>query len=197
MYLLYQDTSRQAIASFSKKLMSRFLDLSDRIDDLHFRFIPILDPTGTYSDAEYDRMRAFRLLAHAEIERYLELLLEDAVARFSQQIAIWQLAAQSQSVLVRRLTVHLELEIRSLIKKNNGAKKDNILTLLKPLGINGSQLDNLWLEAMDTYGTVRGNFAHNANRATQLLDPKTEQDLLYRQLLPELRKLEILVLTVI
>lgn len=176
--------------------MSRFLDLSDRIGELHFRFVPVLNPTGAYSDAEYDRMRAFRLLAHAEIEKYLELLLEDAVTRFSHKIMAWQTSAQPQSALVVRLASHLELEIRSLIKKNHGAKKDNILSLLKPLGINGTHLDNLWLDAMDAYGTVRGSFAHNSNRATQLLDPKTEQDLLYKQLLPELGKLEILVTAV-
>lgn len=175
---------------------SRFLDLIDRIDELHFRFVPPLDPTGTYSDAQYDCMRAFRLLAHAEIERYLELLLDDAVKNFMQMITAWQAAQAQPSALVKNLTTHFERDMRGMLKKNHGAKKDNILALLKPLGITGAQINNIWLDKMDTYGQIRGSFAHSLNRTTQLLDPKTEQDLIYKELLPELGKLEVLVLAV-
>lgn len=63
----------------------RFAELAERIDDLHFRFVPPLDPTGTYSDAQYDAMSAFRLLVHAEIERFIESLIEDALAQFPQK----------------------------------------------------------------------------------------------------------------
>lgn len=173
------------------KNMGRFDDLVERIDELHFRFVPSLDPTGSYSDAQYDDMRAFRLLVHSEIEKYLELLLEDALTKFLNKVASWQ-AAQPSS-LVSGLMAHLERDIRRVIKENNGVKKGNILALMKPLGITGASLDNIWLDDMEAYGVVRGSFAHNSNRATQLLDPKSEQDLLYKTLLPELAKLEIIV----
>lgn len=169
--------------------MSRFTELAERIDELHFRFVPQLDPTGTYSDADYDRMSAFRLLAHAEIERFVELIIEDAISNLPKKISAWKTAGY-QSNLVDSLVNHFENELRDSVKRNNGVKSNNLLKLLKPLGITGSQLDNIWLETVNAYGEVRGSHAHNTNRATQPIDPKTEQDLIYRQILPELNRLE-------
>ena len=79
------------------------------------------------------------------------------------------------------------------MKNNNGVKSNNILAMLKPLGLNGSHLDNIWLQTMDTYGEVRGGHAHNSRRAVTPIDPQTEQNLVYRQILPQLQALELLV----
>lgn len=174
----------------------RFAELSERIDDLHFRFVPPLDPTGTYSDSEYDRMSAFRLLVHAEIERFIESLIEDALSRFSLKITSWK-GAGCNSQLVDALVKHMDKKLRKEVKLNNGVKSRNIVELLQPLGLTGSHLDNLWLQTMDTYGEIRGGHAHNSRRTTQPIDPKTEQDLIYKQILPELEKLEVLVAAVI
>ena len=169
--------------------MFRFPDLAERVDDLQFRFVPQLDPTGTYSDADYDRMSAFRLLVHAEIERFLELIVEDAISNLPKKIMEWKTAGL-QSNLVDALVFYMDKELRDSVKKNNGVKSSNILSLLKPLGINGSQLDNTWLQTMNTYGEVRGGHAHNTRRAVQPIDPKTELTLVYHQILPELNRLE-------
>lgn len=172
---------------------SLFDDLIERIDDLHFRFVPEISLTGSYTEAEYDNMRAFRLLSHAEIERYVEALVESSLARMTKTISLWK-AAGTTSTLVDQIVEYTDKYLRSeLIKKNHGVRKDNILSLLRPLGINGTQLDNVWLETMDAYGAIRGGFAHNSQRATRPVDPLTEQNLLYQQILPELKKLEILV----
>lgn len=170
----------------------RFAELAERIDDLHFRFVPPLDPTGTYSDAQYDAMSAFRLLVHAEIERFIESLIEDALAQFPRKISSWKTAGCS-SQLVDSLVVHMDRELRKFLKNNNGVKSNNILAMLKPLGLNGSHLDNIWLQTMDTYGEVRGGHAHNSRRAVTPIDPQTEQNLVYRQILPQLQALELLV----
>lgn len=172
--------------------MPRFAELSERIDDLHFRFVPPLEPTGTYSDAEYDSMSAFRLLVHAEIERFIEALIEDALAEFPQKINSWKNLGCS-SDLVDALVIHTERELKKFIKNNNGVKSKNILEMLRPIGLSGTHLDNLWLQTMDTYGEVRGSHAHNSRRAITPIDPQTEQNLVYRQILPELMKLELLV----
>lgn len=177
-------------------LTPRFSELNERVDDLHFRFVPPLEPTGTYTDAEYDCMSAFRLLVHAEIERFIELLIEDALSRFLVKILEWKTAGFS-SQLVDSLISHMDKELRKEVRSNNGVKSKNILALLKPLGLSGKQLDNLWLQTMDTYGEIRGGHAHNSRRATQPIDPKTEQDLIYLQILPELKHLEILVASVL
>lgn len=172
--------------------MSRFTELVERIDELHFRFVPPLDATGTYSDADYDRMSAFRLLVHAEIERFVELIVEDAISNVPRKIAVWKVAGH-QSDLVDALVVYMDKELRESLKKNNGVKSANLLSLLKPLGITGTQLDNIWLQTMNTYGEVRGGLAHNTRRAVQPIDPQTEQNLVYHQILPELDRLEQLI----
>ncbi len=170
----------------------RFVDLSERIDELHFRFVPSLDPTGSYSEAEYDAMSAFRLLVHAEIERFIESLVEDALVRFTQTIASWKRLGHS-SQLVDSIINHFEKEMRNAIKSNNGVKLKNILDLIKPIGLNGSNLDNIWLQTMDDYGKVRGGHAHNSRRSVNPIDPQTEQNLVYKHILPELQKLETLI----
>ena len=170
----------------------RFADLNERIDDLHFRFVPHLDPTGSYSVADYDHMSAFRPLVHAEIERFIEVLVEDALTKFQVKIMSWK-AQGCNSQLVDAVTQHMDKKLRKSVKDNNGVKSSNILELLKPLGINGSQLDNIWLQTMDTYGEVRGGHAHNSRRSVQPIDPQTEQNLVYGQILPELQNLELLI----
>ena len=72
-------------------------------------------------------------------------------------------------------------------------KSKNILDMLKPIGLNGTHLDNVWLQTMDTYGEVRGGHAHNSRRAVTPIDPQTEQNLVYLHILPELEKLELLI----
>lgn len=51
----------------------RFRGLSKRLNALRRNMLPQeFSPTGDYSDRQLDRARGFRLLAHAEIEAYLE-----------------------------------------------------------------------------------------------------------------------------
>ena len=58
---------------------ARFRELRARIRELRKHFLPRrFDDTGSYSARQFDRARAFRLLAHAEIESYLEDVAFDA-----------------------------------------------------------------------------------------------------------------------
>ncbi len=131
-------------------------------------------------------------MVHAEIERFVELIVEDAISNVPKKIAGWKVAGH-QSDLVDALVVYMDKELRGSLKKNNGVKSSDLLSLLKPLGITGTQLDNIWLQTMNTYGEVRGGLAHNTRRAVQPIDPQTEQNLVYRQILPELDRLEQLI----
>ena len=55
------------------KCSRRFIDLSREIKRLRNHLLPgRLDPLGSYEDYVYTRVFAFRVLAHAEIESYLE-----------------------------------------------------------------------------------------------------------------------------
>lgn len=51
----------------------RFRELSKRLHELRRNMLPQkFSPTGDYSDRQLDRARGFRVLAHAEIEAFLE-----------------------------------------------------------------------------------------------------------------------------
>lgn len=49
-----------------------YKNLKKRLNEIKRHFIPKRSATGEYTDRQYDRMRAVRLLVHAEIESYLE-----------------------------------------------------------------------------------------------------------------------------
>ena len=172
--------------------VSRYIELSERIGDLHFRFVPELDPTGTYSDKDYDRMRAFRLLCHAEIENFLERVAEDGINRVQPKLQAWRLMGQS-SPLVFHVARFAVSEVANVIAKNHGLKRKNVERLFAAFGMTAGSFDGVWLSTMESYGTVRGGFAHSTQWSTQMLDPQTELSLVYTQLLPHLERLEIAV----
>ncbi len=60
-----------------------YRSLVRRLRELRSRFLPALDPTGHYSDEDYDRVRALQLLADAEVEGYLEEAGKSVVASCS------------------------------------------------------------------------------------------------------------------
>ncbi|MFM5998761.1 MAG: hypothetical protein ACKPCI_09075, partial [Dolichospermum sp.] len=50
----------------------KFNTLEMQLDRLKDEFIPEISPTGLYSESQLSRTAAYRVLAHAEIESYLE-----------------------------------------------------------------------------------------------------------------------------
>src|SRR5690242_16726393 len=63
---------------------TRYRALLPRLSELRGHLLPAkFDPTSPYSDRQYDRVRGYRLLAHAEIEACIEDLVRDTV------IAAW------------------------------------------------------------------------------------------------------------
>ena len=63
---------------------------------------------------------------------------------------------------------------KSLIDKNNGIRKENILKLVIPLGVDYSSIDPTWLTTIDSYGSSRGQVAHNSFSVQQQLDRNGE-----------------------
>lgn len=49
-----------------------FLHLQQRIADLALRMLPVVRDDLTYTEEEYDRVRAFIVLTHAEVESFIE-----------------------------------------------------------------------------------------------------------------------------
>ncbi|ALB41366.1 MULTISPECIES: HEPN domain-containing protein [Nostocales] len=50
----------------------KFITLRTQLNRLKDEFIPEISPTGSYSESQLSRTAAYRVLAHAEIEYYLE-----------------------------------------------------------------------------------------------------------------------------
>ena len=51
---------------------ARFITLTKELNRLKKQFLPKINPIGTYSDRQLALTIAYRVLAHAEIEAYLE-----------------------------------------------------------------------------------------------------------------------------
>ena len=158
------------------------------------------DPTGTYAKRQLDRACAFRLMAHAEIEWYLEqIVIETANKAFDA----WEqrgLITKPLLALVAYVDVHLGVialtksgeappDLATRVEKcknrfntyvntsNHGVKEENILKLLLPVGISGSDIDQTWLLTTSSFGRLRGEVAHVSNQVYNPPDPKNEFDI--------------------
>lgn len=179
---------------------ARYKQLLKRISELDANLLPAVSPTGTYTQAEYDRTRAYRVLAHAEIEACLEDLVHDVA---DQAFRRWAKDGRSRRPLLGLLAYHEgALQIRPILRTvgappeqikdkaqrakddfcnrvrttNNGIREQNVLAMLLPVGVALSDIDNAWLATIDSFGLDRGRTAHqSAAKATLLPDPATER----------------------
>jgi hypothetical protein len=180
---------------------ARFVQLQKRTTELRKHFIPPLDLTGVYSDRQYDRVRGYRLLVHAEIESFLEdRVTELAVQSFSKWeidrrprtcltalVAYYdtQFPSAPSSVLKPAQNPKLDL-LEARIEKaknvfvlkaktqNNGIREENVLALVLPVGVQAADLNQTWLATIDSFGRERGLTAHTAGRTQQPPDPASE-----------------------
>jgi hypothetical protein len=68
-------------------------------------------------------------------------------------------------------------QYQEIVDENHGIQKQNIKRLLMPLGIALTDLDETWLNNMNSFGGQRGFVAHTSRLGvTNLPDPKTEKD---------------------
>ncbi|MFF3332284.1 HEPN domain-containing protein [Streptomyces sp. NPDC002888] len=181
---------------------SRFEELERRIGELRQNFLPQdFDPTGDYEDLVYEQTRAFRVLAHAEFESFIEDrvidVIDQAVAgwKVSGSIAISLLAVvayresapaipESLSEAAARPSKYPALAARIEAaradmhryarKQNHGIKEKNLLRLLLPIGLQETDIDSGWLSATETWATARGDAAHKGAKMQVKPDPQNE-----------------------
>jgi hypothetical protein len=159
------------------------------------------DPLGTYSPRQIDRILAYRLLTHAELEHCLEELATAAVAAawsgyqldgkprtcLTALVAFYEgelggppakLTPQpSKKALVSleaRIKIAVEYHQSTVIPNNHGLSERNVLGLLLPVGVLSSELDPLWLADAALFTIDRGRTAHQGRRVQQVPDPQTE-----------------------
>jgi len=180
---------------------AHYKNLSKRITKLKKHFIPKTHPLGEYSDLKLDRISAFRVLSHAEIEFYLEERAKEIVKNAIAQHGLGNFNKVVLSLLAfmknddHNITKAVNSKQKDSIKNideiikssatdyykilagNNGIRKKDILSILLPLGISEDELDSAWLSTIDSYGASRGDVAHQSAthyRANYTIDPVDE-----------------------
>jgi RiboL-PSP-HEPN len=170
----------------------RFCTLIKELNRLEKQFLPKIEPTGIYSDQQISLTIAYRVLAHAEIEAYLEDRVRDVVIDVKKD---WDDAGKTHRTLLSlvafsghmmemppdtltpqkackevpkekiKISKKVDLAINSfmgVIKQNHGIKEANILALLLPIGIDSDDLDSALLATLNTFGEQRGLVAHSS-----------------------------------
>lgn len=190
--------------------------LERRLNELRRHFLPAqFDPTGAYTPRAIDRARSYRLLAHAEIEACIEDLVRGLV---TSSYAAWELDRRPRTCLLALVSFYAEKfppvpetmpatlsrvtpgfmkdrietarnAYARVVLQNNGVKEKNLLRLLLPIGIQEYELDRTWLATIDSFGSVRGDTAHQSMRAQQPPDPANELAIV-RQIVTGLRQLD-------
>lgn len=178
-------------------------------------------PTGDYSERELDRARGFRLLAHAEIEAFLEdACFETArasvaawdrdrttsntlfclIAHYHHGFAADELeqppfpdtSRQKVKEAIKEVVTAAMKQYRSIHDNNHGVREDNLTRLILPIGVQKDALDPLWITNLNEFGKQRGDVAHRASRVQQQIDPRTEWQVI-TNLLVGLQKLDELI----
>ncbi|WP_309394961.1 HEPN domain-containing protein [Chelatococcus sambhunathii] len=161
-------------------------------------------PVGDYSERQLDRARGYRLLAHAEIESFIEDVTLQAAKK---KISVWT-TNKTPSDLVVCLIAHYHSgfdvdeegvepvfpassrpKVRDEIKEivdvafrqyvtiqnnNHGVREKNIKRLILPIGVRRDEIDPTWLTNLDEFGKQRGATAHSSKKAQQQIDPQAE-----------------------
>lgn len=195
---------------------ARLRELERRLSELRGHLLPArFEPTGAYSARVLDRARGYRLLAHAEIEACIEDLALDLVTK---AYAAWELDRRPRTCLLALVSFYegkptpfpetlpamlsrvtpgfMKDRIEKAknayarnVHENNGVKEKDFLRLLLPIGIQEHELDRTWLATVDSFGSVRGDTAHQSMRAQQPPDPANELAIV-RQIVIGLRELD-------
>lgn len=178
----------------------RYRELVKRSSELRRNMLPrVFSPTGSYTQKQLDRVRGYRLLAHAEVEAFIEDRVREAA---NTVVGKWSADKRPRPVLLSLVAFCLKQEIAShnqlkdeyagsksrleqavkaaqtafnqAVTQNNGVRERDILRLLFPVGLKNTEIDTAWLSTIDSFGANRGEVAHSSVKAHQPLDPKNE-----------------------
>ncbi len=180
---------------------ARFRTLVKELNWLKKQFLPKISPEGLYTDKQLTKTLAYRMLAHAEIEAYLEdrvwqvainakkdwdntektgRTLISLIAFCGQMMeappSTLTPAKGSRNVSPEKIKVSKKIDLaincfQKIIAQNHGLKEANILALLLPIGIDSDDLDSAWLATMNTFGEQRGLVAHSSAISYRTVQP--------------------------
>jgi hypothetical protein len=163
----------------------RFTALKIRIDSLRDTFVPVVDPTTQPFGADYDRVCAFVVLCHAELEEYFE---SSSIAVLAENHDAWLADSRPRTALMALLShsphsvkappqEHESGEwfVRSAIRDarerhyryatidNHGIDEKYLLALFLPVGIKETDLGAVWLQRVGELARMRGQVAHHSS----------------------------------
>ena len=169
----------------------KYMRLQTRLKKLKKVYLPSsFSPTGTYSDSVYEKVRAYTVLSHAEMEYYFEeialSIAEKAYKKWTQSkkaskpllamVAFYegQYSSVPETHDGNRSDETIDERIRKAYSsyneqvrvKNNGIKEANILKVFLPIGIQINDLDENLLIALSNFGKERGSIAHSTKSSS-------------------------------
>lgn len=166
-----------------------YKNLRKRLSVLKKQFLDF-NSDDSPSPQNQDKLRAFKLLAHAEIEFYIEGAVLDiwkgchsewtnnkrvlSSLAFLIMYSSSKFDANEEQLREEKRITQILNSYKNVVSNNNGIRRRNILQLLMPLGIKYADIDSTWLSTIDSYGISRGSVAHNSFAVQQQLDKKDE-----------------------
>lgn len=168
---------------------SSYKELNLRKEELTKRFLEF-DQNNSHFPENQDKLRAFKLLIHAEIESYIEKVSLMILDKCSEQWKSRKKVLPSLRFLIMYSSTRFEAHEKQLtsddrinqilssyeniVNTNNGIRKKNILQLVIPLGIQYDDIDQTWLTTIESYGNFRGMVAHKSSSVQKQIDKNDE-----------------------
>lgn len=174
----------------------KYVKLQRRVRELRKVYLPNnFSPTGSYRDSTYEKVRAYEVLVHAEMEYYFEELALSIARRAYEKWNILHKASPSLVAMVAyysgqypavpeshdgnisdkdvdyRIGVAYQEYNHRIRVNNHGIKEKSILSIFLPIGIQISDFDENMLIALNNFGSERGRIAHST-RASQFTTPE-------------------------
>ena len=167
---------------------SHFQNLESELKRLRKHFLP--RQLSRYSSSRMaeiqDGVRAYLVLAHATIEEYVEQVVLDVV---QTEYSRWQGGNSQCGPVIGAFVSGFYRKAQDVIRNNHGIKAKNLKKLLELVGIDAedsTQIDQTWLNDMDSFGQLRGGMAHRSGASlTSIIPPadaKRRVDVLLRGL---------------
>jgi hypothetical protein len=167
-----------------------FKDLESRVEFLRKNFLNFDDIESPQPENQ-DKLKSFKLLVHAEVESYLENIVNDMISINKKQwkkkkitpslyyLILFSSAKFGGEKKIADLSVKKRIDnniasFEALISQNNGIKEKNLMKLFIPLGIDFQSLDQSWISTIDSYGSSRGDIAHKSYSVQVQLDKTSE-----------------------
>lgn len=180
---------------------TRYWEMQKRITQLRKRMLPHkFSSTGTYSERVHSHAAAYRLLAHAEFEAYLE---DATITLATNRVNLWLNERKPSVTLASLIAYHdtpckppssilippqkpsamFDERLRAALtsfqynvrKYNHGIKEDNVLKLVLPIGLSPDALNIVWLSDLTDWAGDRGQVAHQPlMRLKSAIDPARE-----------------------